>query len=56
MITIDKDILQEIQREYPHIKRHEINQHIIDVHPNGMPTSIELHSGVWETTSYYSLK
>ena len=56
MIKIDKETLQDIQSKYPYIKRHDINQTINDVHPNGMPTSIELHEGKRDTTSYCSLK
>ena len=56
MYKIDKETLQDIQSKYPYIKRHDINQTINDVHPNGMPTSIELHEGERETTSYHSLK
>ena len=56
MIPIDKDILQEIQKEYPYVKRQDIDFHINDVYPNGQPTSIDLHEGEFETTSFHSLK
>ena len=55
MIKIDKEILQEIQSEYPHIKRHDINQHLLDIHPNGFQFTIILHLGLWNTTNFFQL-
>lgn len=56
MITIDKEILQDIQSEYPHIKRQDIKQYLWDVHPMGTPSFIMLYTGHWETTSQLILK